>query len=101
MSHEEFCSIVHDQLGSFETMTWTEIYQAVGDKKSGNKHHNVPVEACSQAAQKRLVELKADDLDQIFTLRLGNKHRLWGVKDGRVLRFIWDDRNHTVYPTKG
>jgi hypothetical protein len=100
LSHQQFFSVVHEQLAQFETMTWAEIFQAVGDKDSGNKHHNVSVENCCKDAQKRLEELKADDLDEIFSLRLSNKYRLWGVKDGRVLRFIWDDQNHTVCPKK-
>jgi hypothetical protein len=82
LSHQDFCTLVHDSLANFETMTWGEIFKAVGDKKSGNKHHNVAVQGCSKEAQKRLQELNADDLDEIFSLRLTNKHRLWGVKDG-------------------
>lgn len=100
LSAEDFCELLHGQLANFETMTWAEILRAVGDKKDGNMHHNVSVERCSKDAQKRLAELKADDLDEVFSLRLSNKHRLYGVKEGRVLRFIWHDTDHSVYEVK-
>ena len=76
LSHQEFCAIVHELLANFETMTWAEILRATGDKRMGNLHHNVSVARCSKAAQQRLMELKADDLDEIFSLRINNMHRL-------------------------
>lgn len=101
LTADQFCSLLHDQLGHFETMTWAEILRAVGDKKSGNQHHNIAITKCCKAAQERLAELMADDVDEVFSLRLTNKLRLFGIKDGRVLRFLWHDPEHSVYPLKG
>ena len=79
-------------------MTWAEIYRAVADKKSGNMHHNIDTGDIVKDAQTRLIELRLDDVDQIFSMRLSNKIRLWGIKDGRALRFIWHDANHEICP---
>lgn len=98
LSVEDFHSLVHDKLCNFESMTWADIAKDTGDKRSGNKHHNIPIGNCSKEAQRRLAELKADDVDEVFSLRLTNTLRLFGVREGRVLRFLWHDPNHTVYP---
>lgn len=99
LSHVQFCDLLHNQLCNFETMTWGEIFKAVGDKGSGNMHHNISVDACVKLARERLAELHLDDVDEIFSLRLNNKTRLWGIKEGRVLRFIWYDAKHEICPS--
>lgn len=96
----DFIQLIHDSLCNFETMTWAEIQQAAGGRTSGNNSHFISVENCSKDAQKRLEEIGLPDCDQIFSLRITGKLRLHGIKDGRVLRFIWHDPNHTVYIPK-
>ena len=50
----------------------------------------------------RLVEIKQDDLSQLFSLRISAKCRVWGILDGRVFKVLWYDPKHEVYPsTKG
>lgn len=100
LSSEEFLNLINSKLCHFESMTWNDILSDVGDKRSGNKHHNIPVSGCSREAQKRLGELNVDDIDEIFSLRLTNLIRLFGVRDGRVLRFLWYDTDHSVYPVE-
>lgn len=98
LTADEVCELIQDKLCAFESMTWAEIFRAIGDRSSGNLHHNVSVQKCCKEAQERLAELRFDDVDEIFSLRLTNKHRLFGIKEGRVLRFIWNDPDHSVYP---
>lgn len=81
-------------------MTWGELLKAAGGRKNGNNHHQIDVAACCDEAQRRLQALHLDDIDQLFSLRLTGKWRLFGMKDGRVLRFLWCDQEHTVYPLK-
>ncbi len=96
---DEFVDILTKQLCHFETMTWDEILKASGGRNQGNNHHNIEIDKCCKDAQNRLMQLKLDDIDQLFSLRLTGKFRLWGIKEGQVLRFIWIDKEHTVYPT--
>lgn len=98
LSHQEFCDLVYDKLANFESMTWDEILKAAGGRNRGNNSHNVTLEKCCKDARDRLAELMQDDIDELFSLRLTGTHRLWGIKEGRVLRFIWNDPDHSVYP---
>lgn len=79
-------------------MTWGELLKATGGRTSGNNHHSISVDQLSQKAIGRLTELKLEDIDELFSLRLTGKIRLWGIKDGRVLKLLWYDEDHSVYP---
>jgi hypothetical protein len=103
LAHEDFIKIIKDHLHSFEGMTWTQIKQAAGGRSSGTNSHPLPIQGFVKGAVKRLEELKLDDVSELFSLRLNNTLRLYGIKDGRVLRFIWHDPYHGTkdgaYPT--
>ncbi len=86
-------------------MTWFNIKSQSGGKAEGRgtNHHLLPIDKFTKDAQRRLGALKLDDADELFSLRLGNTLRLYGIKDGRVLRFVWHDPYHGdkqgAYPT--
>ena len=86
------------KLGSFEGMTWAEIMSQSGGRAHGTNHHFEDVGDLKKEAQKRLQELQLEDLDQVFSLRLSGKERLYGILNDRVLRIIWYDQNHEIYP---
>lgn len=79
------------KLGDFEGMTWQDI------ERGGS--HNVSVEKLSKAARDRLTEINQDDLDELFSLRLSGKERIWGIRDRAVLRLLWWDPEHEVCPS--
>ena len=54
------------RLQQYETMTWGEV--------EGRESHFVDVDNCSREAQKRLEEIKLDDLEQLFSLRIGGRN---------------------------
>jgi hypothetical protein len=85
------------KLKDFETMTWHEIHAAT-KKNKGNLHHFIPKTSLNKAAQERLRELNQDDIDKLFSLRLQGAHRIFGIKDGRVLKILWFDPDHEVCP---
>ena len=87
------------KLQKLETNTWQEILNASGSKKKGrgNNNHNVKVEKIIPKAQKRLKEIRKNDIDEIFSLRLGSQKRIWGIRDGRVLKLIWYDPIHEIH----
>lgn len=92
-------------LCSFEQMTWAALKSQNGGKAQGRgtNHHLISVDGFTKKAKDRLRELRLDDIDELFSLRLGNRERLYAIKDGRVLRFIWHDPHHgsgdEAYPT--
>jgi hypothetical protein len=91
-------------LKAFEGLTWAQLKEQSGGRKTGTNHHSLPVETLASDAQKRLIDLGLDDCSSIFSLRLENTLRLYGIRDGRVLKLLWYDEHHGkkngVCPTK-
>ncbi|GAA6622552.1 hypothetical protein [Scytonema sp. NUACC26] len=85
---------VKDKLASFETMTWAEIL--VSSKKF---NHSVNVNDLCSIAQARLSEIGQDDIDELVSLRLSGKERVWGILDLGVLTLLWWDPEHEVCPS--
>ena len=79
-------------LRDFESMSWVEIEQAGS--------HNVEVEKLSAEARERLVELRLDDIDELFSLRITGRRRVWGFRETNVLRLLWWDPEHQVCPSE-
>lgn len=80
------------KLRDFETMYWRDILN--------RNNHEVPIHTLSREAQRRLQEIKQDDIENIVSLRLTGPIRIWGVRTGSTLRLLWWDPEHTVYPSK-
>ena len=86
-------------------MTWGELAKASGGRKQGNNHHFVKVEKLTKQAKDRLVELKQEDVSELFSLRLTALTRIYGVRNRRALKLLWYDKHHgtnerAVYPVK-
>jgi hypothetical protein len=56
---------IRNRLCSFESMTWSEIL--------GKRDHFIKVEHISPKAQKRLREIKQDDVEELVSLHLSGK----------------------------
>lgn len=92
-------------LKSIEGLTWAQLKSASGGRSNGTNHHALEVEGCTNGARVRLAELRLDDYDEIFSLRLSNTVRIYGLRDGRALRIIWHDPYHgqnsqAIYPVR-
>ena len=96
----DFIERIFDKLADYEGMTWQEIQSASGGKTHGTNSHFENVADLDKAAQKRLVELKLDDIDQLFSLRLTGKERLYGILENGVFAILWYDKEHEVYKVK-
>ncbi|MCI0572640.1 MAG: hypothetical protein L0Y66_17950 [Myxococcaceae bacterium] len=82
---------IQRRLASFETMTWNEIRK---QKSCGF----ISVSAVCKAAQERLMETHQDDTEQLYKLRIDQSGRVWGIRDRNVLKLLWWDPEHEVYP---
>lgn len=80
-----------EKLGHREGLTW----KAIQDSGS----HEVAIRRLCKEAQRRLTEIKLDDLDQLFSLRLSGRSRVWGIRDHHVLHILWWDPEHQVCPS--
>lgn len=89
------------KLASLEGMTWAEIESASGGKKPGHgsNSHFIPISEIDSEAQKRLRDRHMDDIDELFSLRLGGTERIWGILESSTLQVLWYDRNHEIAKT--
>lgn len=81
-------------------MTWNEIDKQTHDNgKSSN--HFVKIENFTKKAKDRFNELNLDEFsDNVYSIRLKNKERLYGILIDGVFFILWYDINHTVYDYK-
>jgi hypothetical protein len=80
-----------EKMSIFETMMWAEIER--------NGSHDISLSDLCSEARKRLTRIKQDDVDEIFSLRLTGKQRIWGIRDRNILKIIWWDPDHSVCPS--
>lgn len=64
-----------------------------------NGSHAVVVGDLIPEAQKRLVEIQKDDLDELFSWRITGKKRVWCIKECSMLWLLWWDPEHQVCPS--
>ncbi|MEN2710026.1 hypothetical protein ACQKOH_16175 [Sphingomonas sp. NPDC092331] len=88
---DKFHEVVH-KLIEFEDKNWNEI--------TANGSHPIETSQLSTQARSRLIEIERDDLDYLLSLRLSGPNRVWCVKTGHIIRPLWWDENHQVYPVK-
>lgn len=66
------CTRVMESLRNMETRTHSEVFV------SAKKHnHRIPLSGLCPDAQARLGELGRDDLDELISLRVTGKQRVW------------------------
>lgn len=85
---------IYPKLRAFESMTWSEI------KRAKKQNHSVQVSKLDKLAQKRMIDLGLGEFDELFSLRLSSRERLFGILAGGILMVIWYDPRHEVCPVK-
>lgn len=81
-------------LVAFEGMTWAAIKLQAGGRRRGTNHHPIEIAEFNKPARDRLEEMHLDDYESLFSLRITNTLRLYGIRDGRVLQIVWHDPYH-------
>jgi hypothetical protein len=82
---------VLSRLRNFETMTWRDI--------ANTGSHYIDTSSIIKLANDRLVEIKQDDTDTLYSLRIEGAFRIWGIREGRVLKILWHDPEHAICPS--
>ena len=90
---ESDAMLMVQRLKGYEGMTWTQIQQA-------RHNHFIEPREIIPKAQRRLRDLGRGETDALFSMSLGGKIRLWGVRRDGVFFALWWDPNHEIYPTK-
>ena len=90
---------VFQKLQNFDSMTWDALLKDLRGRSRGNANHEVPREMLSKKARDRLNRIGRLDIEEVFSLRLTNKGRIFGVRNGSVLEILWYDPKHEVCPS--
>lgn len=61
--------------------------------------HNIEVNQIVKDAQRRLEEIRQADVDELFSLRLSGKERIWGIVDRNIFKILWWDPKHEICPS--
>lgn len=85
---------IRSKIQNFESMTWNEIL--IEAKK---QNHSISTEKICRAAQNRLCELELDDAEDLISLRIGARERIWGIRQSSVLLLLWWDPDHQICPS--
>ena len=85
---DEIWDIFSVKIKDKEHINWNEL------KSAGS--HNVEYSNLTKIAQKRLAEIGQNDIDELFSLRLTGKTRIWGIRDRYQLKILWWDPEHKV-----
>ena len=86
-----FLKYIWKKMCNFETMTWGEIL--------GRNHHMIAVTDIIKPAQKRLQELKHDDVEELASFHVTGVQRLWAIRLGNMSYLLWWDPNHEICPS--
>jgi hypothetical protein len=82
------------KLGEFESRTWNEILVL-----SNKQNHEISVERLSPEAQRRLEEIQLGDIEELISLRLSSRERVFGIRESATLLVLWWDPEHQVCPS--
>ena len=86
-----FLREIWKKMRNFETMTWGEIL--------GKNHHSIAVSSIIGPAQKRLLELGHDDVEELVSFRLTGSQRLWAIRVKHASCLLWWDPEHEICPS--
>jgi len=91
---------VLDKIVQYSARTWRDIKTETYGADNKTKHHSLSQDHFSESARDRIAKLHlADDVDAIFSMRLGNKTRIIGLRDGQFFVVKWFDPNHKFCPS--
>ena len=82
------------KLADFESMTWNDIQ--VNAKK---QNHFISVSDMIKEAGQRLEQLGIVE-DELFSLRVNGKMRIFGILRTGEFEILWLDCNHEICPSK-
>jgi len=86
---------IRAHLKNLESMTWSDILV-----KAKKQNHLISKNKISSNAQKRLLDIKQDDIDELLSLRLTGKERIYGIMEGGIAKLLWWDPFHKVCPSE-
>lgn len=91
MSQDKLAKVLKT-LGGLEGRKAGELWGKGGTKR-------VKLDGLCTEAARRLLDLRYDDLDELWEFRVSGKERVWGARIGMTVDIIWWDPRHEVCPS--
>ena len=85
-----FIETILKKLKHYETMAWSEV--------EGSNSHFIPVNQIDKFAKDRLRNRHLF-VEQLFSLRITGKKRVWGYREKKIFYLLWWDPEHQVCPS--
>jgi hypothetical protein len=82
---------IRGKLAFLESSTWNDILLV-----AKTQNHSIPIEKLEGEAQRRLRDLGLEDIDEVISLRLSGKERVFGIRYDVALSLLWWDEDHRV-----
>ena len=86
-------------LKGLESQTWAQILTSASGRVNNTRNHAILIDELCSDAQKRAIELKLDEFDELVSIAISGRERVWGLLLDGVFFIIWYDPNHEIYPT--
>lgn len=85
---------------------WSEIIPKIKHLESQSylvmindaKHHNISIDKLTKQARDRLEEIRLDDCEELFSIRLSGKERIFCIQQENVMKILWWDPDHLICP---
>lgn len=91
--HAQIFSDVIPRLQALETMTWSDVHS------TGS--HPISIEGLCKDARDRLSAIgKNDEYQELYSVRLSGRERIWGMRVGSALYLLWWDPEHEICPSR-
>lgn len=78
------------RMKGWETMTW----HAINGPDNHYSYENICKEAKARFKERNMVLFS----DNLYSLRITGRRRLWGILTGGIFHILWWDPEHSVYP---
>lgn len=79
-----------EKLHEYETKNFNDLH------KAGS--HPIETGRLAKAARDRLKDIKLDDIEALMSFRCEGDDRVWCIPEGALMRVLWYDPGHMVYP---
>jgi hypothetical protein len=86
-------------LSSDELLARLTEFEQMNTASLGDRRHAPSIERLCKDARDRLRDIQRDDLDRLFSWRVGGTGRIWCAEYGGIMCVLWWDPDHTVLPT--
>ena len=87
-------------LSNLDNQLWGEILTTTSGRRSGTRNHNISLLDLVSDAQKRAAEISIDDFEELCSIAINSRMRIWGYIADGIFYIIWFDPEHEIYPTQ-